>query len=104
MAIYTIPELQKTLRKAYKRLNNWRAVGKDYGITGGMAYRIAHGYEPKDPRIRTTLHLPALVPAPVCPRCGVVHVSKRCTQKRSLPEPWESAVQWLAEREKARKV
>jgi len=53
------------------------------GISGGMAHRIANrGYEPKDVHIRLQLGLPAMGEAPVCERCGVVHVSKRCTARR----------------------
>jgi len=72
-------DLGREVKKAYKRLGNWRAVGDELGISGGMAYRIAvDGYEPKDAHIRLKLGLPALVPAPVCPVCGVVHVARRC--------------------------
>ena len=49
-----------------------------------MAWRIAkQGYEPKDPKIRVRLGLAALGEAPVCEHCGEVHVSQRCSKKRT---------------------
>jgi hypothetical protein len=72
----------RKVRKLYQKLHNWRAVGAELGITCGMAYRVAHGYEPKEARIRYRLGLPALAPAPVCRRCGEVHTTQRCTKNR----------------------
>lgn len=78
--------LRRDVKNAYKRLKNWRAVGREFQITSGMAYRIAMDkYEPKDPHIRYLLGLPALVPAPVCPECGEIHLAKRCP-KRARPK------------------
>jgi hypothetical protein len=78
-----IGTISRELRKSYHRLGRWRAVGAAYGITAGMAWRIARqGYEPKDPLIRIKLELPARAMAPVCRRCGAVHVSKRCSRSR----------------------
>lgn len=77
--------LRSALNRQHRKLGNWRAVGAKYGISHAMAHRIATSdYEPKDPHIRAQLGLPALVPAPACPKCGEVHVSKRCT-KSSKP-------------------
>lgn len=39
-----------------------------------------HGREPKRPDVRAALGLPVTAPAPVCAKCGQVHVAKRCTQ------------------------
>jgi len=87
----TITQLRVSLQRAYIRHSNdggWRKVGDEYGITGAMAFRIANSdYEPKDPHILSTLGLPAYAPAPVCPKCGKVHVTKRCTVKKP-PERW----------------
>ena len=83
-------------RNARDEHRTWREVGDQYGISGGMAYRIAvDGYEPKDPHIRFTLCLPALIPAPACPRCGIVHVS-RCTANRKPRHDWRKDSDWLA--------
>jgi predicted RNA-binding Zn-ribbon protein involved in translation (DUF1610 family) len=60
-------------------------VGKEFGISSGMAFRIARQkYEPKDPVIRTRLGLPARVEVAVCPNCGKVHMKKRCPEKRAM--------------------
>jgi len=76
--------------RAHHQGLNWRQIGKVYRITGGMAYRIANeqGYEPKDVHIRYILGLPALVPAPVCEKCGEVHLTKRCTRRRKSWLRW----------------
>ncbi len=66
--------LRTTIQAAYSRLNNWRKVAAEFGLTSGLAYRIAvDGYEPKEPHIRTLLGLPAYALAQVCPKCGEVH-------------------------------
>lgn len=79
-----IGNIRRELQKAYKKAKNcggWRAVGREFGITGGMAFRIAmRGYEPRDPVIRTRLELPAYIEVPACPKCGMVHLKKRCSQ------------------------
>ena len=78
--------IRRRLAREYEHLyqkGGWRAVGAAYGITAGMAWRIARqGYEPKDALIRVKLGLPARAMAPVCRRCGIVHVSKRCSRGR----------------------
>ncbi len=81
-----IERVRVEIQRRYKRLKNWRKVASFYGINVGMAWRIAHGYEPKEAHIRYILDLPALMPAPACPKCGNVHVTKRCTLRsyRSL--------------------
>lgn len=86
-----ITSLRKKLIKDYRRYSHkggWRKVGSDYGISGAVAYRIANSdYEPRDPHIRARLGLPAYAPAPVCVKCGNVHVTKRCTRKQP-PTRW----------------
>jgi hypothetical protein len=73
--------LRKELLKEYDRLaghGGWRAVGEKYGISGGMAFRIAReGYDPADAEIRAKLGLAAYQLAPVCVVCGQVHLSRR---------------------------
>lgn len=70
--------LKKGIQTASKRGVSWRKIGLEYGITGGMAYRIAHGYEPREAHIRHTLHLPALVEVAPCPKCGEIHLRRTC--------------------------
>lgn len=64
----------------YVSLHSWRAVGALYGVSPGMAYRVAtQGYEPKDAVIRGRLGLVTLKPGRACPHCGQVHVAEVCT-------------------------
>lgn len=88
--------LKKRLRESYKCHRNnggWRAVGREFGITAAMAYRIVKdNYEPADLHIRHTLGLPLIVPMPACPVCGIVHVSRQCPLNRKLNRKWRD---WL---------
>ncbi len=80
-----IGDVSRRMEKAYKRLGTWRRVGEAFGISSGMAFRIARrGYEPKDAKIRAKLGLASYAQAPVCEKCGVVHVSRRCTARPAL--------------------
>lgn len=72
--------IARGLWRDYARLKTWKAVGAEKGVTGGMAFRVAHGYDPKSPAIRSALGLPAYASAPVCPVHGVVHQG-RCPRK-----------------------
>ncbi len=76
-------KLAKKLLKEYKKMGTWDAVAAHYGLTKPLVWRVAmQHYEPKKPHIRHRLGLPALMPAPVCLKCGKVHVTKRCTATR----------------------
>ena len=80
----TISILRRELNRFHQKVQRggWRIVGAKFGISGGMAYRIAmQEYEPKSLHIRLALGLPALAPAPVCVKCGQVHTTKRCTNQ-----------------------
>lgn len=80
-----IGNLRHRLERAYQRLGTWRRVGEAFGISGAMAFRVARrGYEPKDTLIRSRLGLASYAKAPVCLKCGVVHVSRRCTARPAL--------------------
>jgi len=82
----TIETLRNRIKLAYATRHNWRAVAAQYGVSSGMAYRIAvNDYEPREAHIRHKLGLPALAPAPVCAKCGEVHVTKRCTSSGDKP-------------------
>ena len=90
-----IDSIRRKLQKAYQKLHNWRAVGADFAITSGMAFRIAvQNYEPKSPHIRHILGLPTLIPAPACTKCGQVHVSKRCPNGKKPPANWRDGESW----------
>lgn len=81
--------LRKELMKAHDTYGNWRLVASlpEYlGVPAGTLCSIAaRGYEPKNAHIRSLLHLPVLDYAPVCPRCGIVHVAKKCPGVKRLP-------------------
>lgn len=79
----------RKLNKRYSVLKNWRRVAAEFGINPGTADMIAHGYEPKKPGLRCQLGLPALMPAPVCPKHGVVHTG-RCPRERKPFTTWLS--------------
>ncbi len=51
-------------------------------------------YEPKDPLIREILGLQVFELAPVCKKCGTVHVTKRCTNHtpKTRPVPLEKKI------------
>jgi len=77
----------RTLRRDMKRLRRkglkWQEIADHYGVTVGMAYRIAiDGHEPKDPHIRIRLGLPAMVQTPVCEKCGKCISAKFARLKR----------------------
>ena len=81
-----IDTLRRKIKKAYQKRHNWRDTGAEFGVTGGMVYRIAMSdYEPKRAHIRAALGLPVYIPAPACPHCGIVHISKRCPSQRKQP-------------------
>ena len=97
---FVVPQLHSVrnrLADDYALLMTWKSVGEKYGVSGRVVYRlVVDDKEPRDNAIRARLGLPALAPAPVCVRCGVVH-SRMC---RVLPEWVNQAANWLAERQK----
>ena len=72
------------LRKEY---GSWGAVGKRLKLPGGSLSAIANGtFEPtgeRNPKLIHELGWPTLKPAPACPKCGEVHVTKRCTKRKT---------------------
>jgi hypothetical protein len=64
------------------------------GINKRTLYGIAkEDRDPKSPKVRTILKLPALVPVPVCPNCGVVH-QRSCHKTARKRKPWMSEEEW----------
>jgi hypothetical protein len=94
----TTPTVQSldTVIRALVRLNSvdclsWRKIAsrEEYlGIAAGTLCEIAKGREPKDAHVRAQLHLPALIPAPACVKCGEVHTTKACTKDRQPRKVW----------------
>lgn len=67
---------------------SWDAVADHFGLTKPLVWRVANKhYEPKNPTIRHRLGLPALASAPVCAKCGELHVTKRCTKVTTTAKP-----------------
>ena len=97
-----IKQVSEKLREDYSELKSWNWVARMNGISKGMAWRIARkGYEPKDWNIRARLDLPLLAPAPVCLKCGQVHVTKRCTKVTRRITRWRDLepeqLRWVLE-------
>lgn len=78
----SLTHLRAEIHRAYKRQQNWRRAAAEFGINPGTAWDICHGYEPKSPSLRRKLGLPALGFAPVCIKCGGIHVMTRCPNTR----------------------
>lgn len=73
-------------------------MGREFDIDGAMAFRIARqDYEPKDPKIRVKLGLPAIVQVAACPVCGEVHVKKSCPRSAVSRQPKRIA-EWSTRR------
>ena len=79
---YRLPAGILTYRSVAEELTGRSGVT----ITVGTVYRLAHGIEPKQPRVRAALELPAFESVKVCEACGVVHV-KPCPASRKPGKP-----------------
>ncbi len=77
--------LIESIKTARQKGATWRDVGEQFGISGGLAFRITEErHEPKEPDIRKRLGLPVLLPAPACPDCGAVHTIPGVCVAKSL--------------------
>ncbi len=87
--LYTEQAVLGDLKRLKARGKTLRAIADEYpGATYGDIQRALKGNFPKRLAKRLAFNLPALAPAPVCPTCGVVHVSKQCPEKRKRkPNP-----------------
>ena len=75
---------------------SWRKIAEmdEYaGVSHTALSRIAKGIEPGND-VRKKLHLPEMLPAPVCLQCGEVHTTKRCTAN-DKPGKWPHWVRVL---------
>jgi len=100
-----------TVREALNRLHvdaktSWRKIARmsDYsGIPAGTLSSIAKGY-PIPRKWRRRLNVPDYAPAPVCLRCGEVHVTRRCTKRsRDYRSLWDMPPEELRRRIEERK-
>lgn len=80
-----------------------RAIATDlFGgrVTHADIQRGLLGVFPKSPVKRAAMGLSSLIPAPACPHCGIVHVSKRCPERRrwkSLYDMPPDVLRWKME-------
>lgn len=84
----------------------WRKIANldDYsGIPPGTLSSIAKGY-PVPHKWLKRLNMQATAPAPVCLRCGEVHVTRRCTKReRDYRALWDMPPEELRRRIEERK-
>ncbi len=79
----TIEKVSAELLSEHALRGSWQAVADRRRISKGMAYRVAHGYEPKDPTIRRRLGLGVPVEERTC------LARRKCDGKRFTPNvPW----------------
>lgn len=91
---YTEDELS-TILQAENRVKSLRAIARDrYNdqITHGVIQRAIKGEYPTDPVKREILGLAIYRPAPACPACGLVHVTRRCPNKAKKKAPRRVAI------------
>jgi len=86
--------LRRAIRKRYRQVRKWQVVADEFGITVGMAWRLANepGYEPRGARIRLRLGLPAMVEVAACAVCGEVHTKPH---PQPLSETERGARRWF---------
>lgn len=70
-----LPDGISTYRAAARELT--RRAG--FNVSVGVLHRLAHGVEPREPRLRHLFGLPVVRPTPACPHCGQVHTAEVCT-------------------------
>jgi hypothetical protein len=79
MSSKTLVQLKNEIRDFHKS-KSYTFLADFYGVNKYYLWHIANDEEPKIPvHIAIKLGLVVFQPAPVCPRCGIVHVTKRCT-------------------------
>lgn len=78
-----IKQLGKLIRKSHQNTKSWNKTGREFGITGGMAFRIVHSeYEPVSQSTRNRLGLDIRI----CPCCKRKIVHKTNTVKPETSE------------------
>jgi hypothetical protein len=91
-----IRQLARSLRKAHRETRSWLEVSQRFGITKGLAWRIAkQEYQPRSPQIRERLGLGPLPcrschrPLPAPRRIKIVEVQLPSDPApRPLTGPW----------------
>ncbi len=82
---------EKRFLAVHTELKSWRDVAEPYDIHPSMARLIAKGHDPGT-KIRAKLHLPAKQAVEVCTKCGVAHITKRCTNSNGKSRPPRIAI------------
>jgi hypothetical protein len=78
--MYTEAQVFAVIKAKHDAGISLRDISADYqNITHADISRILQGEFPRSVCKREALGLPMLLPAPACPKCGGVHVTKRCT-------------------------
>lgn len=81
-----IKRLAILIRKSHRQTKSWNKTGREFEITGGMAFRIAHSnYEPANEAIREKLGLDVKT----CPRCGHRHFNRIKKDKPDWMKTWD---------------
>ena len=81
-----IKRLAILLRKSHRVTKSWNKTGDSFGITGGMAFRIAKSnYEPSDETTRDKLGLDIKT----CSKCGHRHFSRVVKPKPDYIIEWD---------------
>ena len=86
--VYTFKELKSVVLYLYEQNPSLRAIAREFGppVNHADIHRILRGIEPRTPAKRLRLGLPALASAPVCAKCGELHVTQRCTKSVAGPK------------------
>lgn len=88
---------QKRLRIWVSEKGGLKRLSRAISENAGYLSAVMSGKRRASNRLRAKLGLqPRTAPAPCCPRCGVPHVSKRCTYRPTLEERAAQYDAWLA--------
>lgn len=84
---YTEEQVLADIRAKHGGGISLRHIAAEYGepITFGDIKRILDGVLPKCKEKRDALHLPDLVPVPVCPVHHVAHLRRTCPKNQPAP-------------------
>lgn len=87
----TEEQVRLELRKLHESGATLREIAAEYEhLTHADVARILAGIMPRSTEKRADLDLPPLGLAPLCPRCGVVHVSRSCPKTHKYRDLWET--------------
>lgn len=73
-------KIRAALAELKQTHKTWQGVSDELGINRGLIWAVAKGKKRAPNSLRKKLGFECYAPAPVCAKCGQVHVAKRCTQ------------------------